>query len=145
MAETNVPGTGFEVEVPPKGVRLRSKEKEEIKEGDVVYLFSKGIGEITAINQPYKIERKGDDLVLKPISDDLGPAEARATLAKEIANIISPKIKEQVASMVEEALKTKHKVLLEKMKEEAEAGKEPKMKRTRGCVFLEIGDLQTVL
>jgi len=145
MAETSVPGAGYEVEIPPKGVRVRSKEEEEIKEGDVVYLFTKGIGEIAAVNQPYKIERKGDELILKPVKDELGPAEVRSTLAKEIASILAPQIKEQVVSVVEEALKTKHKALLEKIKEEAEAGKVPKLKRTRGCVFLEVGEFQTVL
>ena len=140
-----VEGTTLEHELTEKGLTLRPKEHDELKDGETVYLMSKSTDGIGVVRQAYKIERVGTRLALTPIKDELGPEEVRQQLAKDIASKIMPQIHAQIEQTVVNALTQKPVEKLEAIKKEAEAAKPTKVERRRGCIFLTIGEQQTVL
>ncbi len=144
--ETRVPGTRIKNESPPnQGVTIRSKDAKELKEGQTVYVISKGPNEVAAVETPYKLVKVGDQLVLQAIEGTPKDAEQRRNLARSIVAAHRQEIMDEAVAATEEALARKPLEKLEKMEAAGKKGGKAKMASKKGCVFLTIGEEETVL
>lgn len=143
-----VPKTTIEGELTTKGFTIEPKEHNDIKGGDIVYIMRRQADGISVVKEAYKVNRFVDEpnkLELVRIADPLGNLEKRKELAKAIVSKVLPDIMPQIENMVTDALTEKPVEKLEKIEAEAISEKPVKVERKRGCVFLSVGDAETVL
>lgn len=143
-----VPKTPIEGELTTKGFTIEPKEHNDIQSGDIVYIVRKQADGMAVVKEAYQVKRFADEqnkLELVRIGDPLGNLEKRKELAKAIASKITPQVLPQIEDLIINALTDKPVEKLEKIEAEVKDEKPVGVQRKRGCVFLTVGDAETVL
>lgn len=143
-----VPKTIIEGELTTKGFTIEPKEHNDIKSGDTVYIIRRQADGMAVVKEAYKVTRFADEqnkLELVRIADPLGNLERRKEMARAIAYKLAPQIMPQIENMVADALTEKPVEKLEKIEAEVASEKPAMVQRKKGCIFLSIGEVETVL
>lgn len=157
--QTRVPGTGIDLgELPPnQGITIGAAEAGDVKDGDVVYLMIKRPNQVRAVNQAFKIakvvipgKKPGESKIgynLVPVEESPEEdKERKREIAKAIVARHRDEIMEQAVAATEEALTRKPIEKLEKMKVQSDKPEvKAKVGTRRGCMFLTLGDEETLL
>lgn len=157
--ESRLPGTNVDLgEMPPnQGMTIGAMESADLKDGDVIYMMVKKPNQVRAVNQAFKLVRvvvpgkkPGESKVEFRLQQvEAEEPEEEKNRRREIARAIVAKHKDEImaeaVAATEEALARKPADKLEKMRDQSDKGAKAKVTSKRGCMFLTIGEEETLL
>ena len=131
---------------PEGGFNLKLIERHELKMFDNVLVMKKDDNGIYAIKGVFKVlENNKDEIRLAENKEELGDPKVRKALAHAIVEMNKEALIQQSLIVTEEALARKSTSKLKSFLNKKNAGHKLELKTRVGCVYMKIGDEETVL